>query len=671
MEKIQQFLINYSVKIGLPLFLVNTNGRFINRGNDDSFSKYEELHNESSLFIEEVLKTGQTIKKPTVVTVYDGSCFENKRFGVTPLFSASEGEFCIVAGPIQTKDNGYELADLLEKLAMLFELVGFAAVGDKKAMTASKLIQSLTNFQKDLLEYDDVYHIVSTFFDQVIENTHVEFLAYASKNEDEKFVIEVVRGKDYQELKHKSFFIGEGMLGKVVVTGKRLHWRENGDLYQANYFHQFNLTPSEVFVFPLIVKDEVVRLYFGGGKKTDFCSTEVMNVLNMAAKILIEKEQVRQQNEKLLTVQGTTSRLMELLTITSKPYEYKHVVYLILDFFLSLNYGELVYFTSINKDQLIRGQKQDDLLMRYEKALEKWTDVKKHESIETIIDGPLVHQPIFRDNQLYGVLSVSFADRSSIEPMLEFLSIVQSMIQQSSLVHISEESKISSNLFDVLQESMKEFDETSYALTVKALKFVKRIGPELGFDSSTMECLVNVCKVMPYRFDFLKKLLPPSREFDLLHVLHQMEQNKTDKWSYDTKEQIIWYLYSHLLKKQEGQTLTILEPIILEKCEATYSFVFRNSPKSQRNQESIQLNVDDIEALSNLKSVIKKLPITQREQEILNLILEGLNNQEIADFLRISVHTVKNHVTSIYKKLNVTDRIQAMAKIYRIKYGQE
>ena len=44
-----------------------------------------------------------------------------------------------------------------------------------------------------------------------------------------------------------------------------------------------------------------------------------------------------------------------------------------------------------------------------------------------------------------------------------------------------------------------------------------------------------------------------------------------------------------------------------------------------------------------------------------------MNNQEVAVHLNISVHTVKNHVTNIFKKLNVSDRMQAMAKVFRIK----
>ena len=51
--------------------------------------------------------------------------------------------------------------------------------------------------------------------------------------------------------------------------------------------------------------------------------------------------------------------------------------------------------------------------------------------------------------------------------------------------------------------------------------------------------------------------------------------------------------------------------------------------------------------------------LTKREYEVLTLIAGGLNNREIANKLFISEKTVKNHVSNIFKKLEVNDRIQA------------
>jgi DNA-binding NarL/FixJ family response regulator len=53
-------------------------------------------------------------------------------------------------------------------------------------------------------------------------------------------------------------------------------------------------------------------------------------------------------------------------------------------------------------------------------------------------------------------------------------------------------------------------------------------------------------------------------------------------------------------------------------------------------------------------------PLTEREAEVLGLLAKGLANKQIAVALGISEHTVKFHVSSIYTKLNVTNRTEAV-----------
>ncbi len=53
-------------------------------------------------------------------------------------------------------------------------------------------------------------------------------------------------------------------------------------------------------------------------------------------------------------------------------------------------------------------------------------------------------------------------------------------------------------------------------------------------------------------------------------------------------------------------------------------------------------------------------PLTEREVEVLGLLAKGLANKQIAASLGISEHTVKFHVSSIYAKLNATNRAEAV-----------
>lgn len=70
-------------------------------------------------------------------------------------------------------------------------------------------------------------------------------------------------------------------------------------------------------------------------------------------------------------------------------------------------------------------------------------------------------------------------------------------------------------------------------------------------------------------------------------------------------------------------------------------------------------------ALSTQAGVMEGL--TSREMEVLSMIAQGLSNKEISEKLFISEKTCKNHISSIFAKINVSDRTQAA--LYAIRQG--
>ena len=89
-----------------------------------------------------------------------------------------------------------------------------------------------------------------------------------------------------------------------------------------------------------------------------------------------------------------------------------------------------------------------------------------------------------------------------------------------------------------------------------------------------------------------------------------------------------------------------------------------------------QVRQDDINSTSSkrvmitglepeLEKTIESFPLTQREKEVLELIVAGCDNAEIAKRLYLTVGTVKTHVRGILSKLCVADRTQAAVRALR------
>lgn len=66
--------------------------------------------------------------------------------------------------------------------------------------------------------------------------------------------------------------------------------------------------------------------------------------------------------------------------------------------------------------------------------------------------------------------------------------------------------------------------------------------------------------------------------------------------------------------------------------------------------------------LSDKSSEEGRIPLTEREFEVLKHLVDGKSNTEIAKELIVSVHTAKAHVCSILQKMCVNDRVQAAVK---------
>lgn len=123
------------------------------------------------------------------------------------------------------------------------------------------------------------------------------------------------------------------------------------------------------------------------------------------------------------------------------------------------------------------------------------------------------------------------------------------------------------------------------------------------------------------------------------------------------------YLFKTLQMGAEGYVLKDAEPsVLIEAIKTVYAGQSYIQPNMTRElvKEYKRITLHE-------KTSSEEKNLTAREIEVLELIAEGLINKEIAKRLYISEKTVKNHVSNIFKKLNVSDRTQAA--IYAFKHN--
>jgi len=79
--------------------------------------------------------------------------------------------------------------------------------------------------------------------------------------------------------------------------------------------------------------------------------------------------------------------------------------------------------------------------------------------------------------------------------------------------------------------------------------------------------------------------------------------------------------------------------------------------------EQVLRRFQDMSLMGTMETVAT--PLSPRETEILKLVAEGNANKRIAYTLKISEQTIKNHITSILRKLNANDRTHAVVTAIR------
>ena len=95
----------------------------------------------------------------------------------------------------------------------------------------------------------------------------------------------------------------------------------------------------------------------------------------------------------------------------------------------------------------------------------------------------------------------------------------------------------------------------------------------------------------------------------------------------------------------------IVKPFVLPNLLARIEAVLRRSRTIQNKSQKSNVTINQINQFNSL---------TRREKDVLLLVTQGENNKSIAEKLVVSEITIKSHLNNIFKKLNVSNRTQAV-----------
>lgn len=182
-------------------------------------------------------------------------------------------------------------------------------------------------------------------------------------------------------------------------------------------------------------------------------------------------------------------------------------------------------------------------------------------------------------------------------------------------------------------------------------KYLKDALPHYGYDVLTATDGIQALKILSENvFDIilLDVMMPNMNGWDTLKEIRKNVETKDIPVIMITAVNEEHKMVTGLMN---GADDYIIKPFLLQNLLARMEAVLRRSRRNLQSNLSKDLTFTSTESLQTL---------TSREKEVLKLAAYGDNNKKIAEKLVLSEVTVKSHMNSIFKKLKVKNRTQAV-----------
>lgn len=556
-----------------------------------------------------------------------------------------------------------EIQAKIDKLKKMAEILSKQLASQKAESERARKETSIASFLR-LIEAGnaDISTFLKTFSDS---NQEVDLVGFARKTEADQLVIEEIIQSKKSSLKGSTFSTGEGLLGQVAATNKKRYWEKVYRDPRISYFSQKGIVPKSLAAVPILQGGQQCGLLFWGSSENEQLSQPTNTDGSIAASFLSIMESTLALRSKASNNLMKLTTLNEIFQVMAAVQDEKRILLILLDMSMNLIRGP---FVSVilrqplkNSLEIVSRGLTSEQIDSYSKDVSSRFSTNEEDKPSTHVTGwgaAVYEIPLRYQNHSYGYLSIGCNGTDIDEEDLSFLNSLSFAggISIHLIRSMKEESKQSSAA-GVLVELVELIEPGHSPLAAKASKLIESFCESTSIPVSNRADLKDSCYLIAYPVTLLKKNIGKPSILSLIEEYHSIEENKPSIPTASIQAQLLHLVWTYI--KQGEQIENLMQITAVNHSLLTEFISFLN------HTNVVVKEIQLADPVSRQPEISNDLNLSKRESEVMKLVVKGLNNRDIASHLYISEHTVKNHMTNIFQKMNVTDRSQAIAKIYQ------
>ncbi len=512
----------------------------------------------------------------------------------------------------------------------------------------------------------------------------IDYAGYAKVNHD-RLKIEDAVGAGAQRLAGLSFGIGEGLLGLVASSGVPGLWEELYIDPRSAFLLDAGVSPAKLACVPVIEDDNVVGVVFGGSERSD-ARTELLSEWALAASALLAGHLVHTKLQRVRTSQKLKmATLSEIAASLASIDDARRVLSMMLDTSISMMQGGFALIAARLEEGSVhtvsRGIASELAEVYMQDGFKRWarrTESGAGSSLRPQLgqqDGlnEALECPLFARGELIGFLAVGLPNRSKFEEHRDYVSGLVHL-GVSSLLRIKEQQQFRvARGLPMLMRSLRHLDPVLHKRAYEARELAAGFAAWLGLRPAAVQRIGDACALSCFPEDLLGELQAESPEWrELVVFVRRAESAGSD---HPDRESCILALAGGAASNPKGYFADEFQRYLesrhslsrdyeLDSGMAEMNPLTQQQPESESKSDTPSSTPNHLDArLARLKQLY---PLSGREREVLDHIVRGRSNREIAEKLFISEHTVKNHITNLFHKMSISDRTHLFAQLYQM-----